>query len=395
MKRSALAEYTGREISARIKEADRRRGFELNWAHMAANYGPGVDAQLLSEQILLCDETKDLLYEAPDPTRYVKGTRPTLERYAAAIGEGTASDTERAVAVMRFTRDLYKKHKGWHPFFGGTEEVLIEKGEELCECVSRLAVALLEIMGIPARLITHTVGGHVTAEAYADGKWGYIDPRCGMYFLLPDKRLASLQELIDDPSILDDQPEEVVADVSPRFAYDKRIDALREKYLTDKEVNTFKYYSLLDSERYDYSWQTDEKCIAIDMNRICTAYGDMRSEVMGTPPRAVPSYSIRFTLPEGVTLSDDVLLGVRMNGVMCHPRTARFYLDGELIYSTDGTVPISEISTHQHGVIFLGGAGGSLPVSRLEDGEHKLYVEMVVSPELVASSTLGFFVKKK
>lgn len=395
MNEELISKYRGREIARRIADEGMRRGFIANWDHMAGNYGRGVDAQLLENQIMLCDETYEELYRAPEPTRYVRGTRPILERVADKIAAGARNETECAIGVMRYTRDLYKKRRGWHPFFGGTEEVLIEKGEELCECVSRLAVALLETIGIPARIITHTIGGHVTAEAWADGKWGYIDPRCGMYFLLPDGRLASLWELWHDHSILDSQPDGVADDVSPRFPYDGRIDALKRKYLSPLEVNTYKYYSLADADKYDYSWNTDEDCMALGMNLISKNYGTVRNEVMfGIKPDGAPrKYDVRFTLHDGVTLSEDVMLGVRLNGTMCHPTVARFYLDGELTYSTPDVIPISELSTHQHGVILYGGASGSLPVSTLSDGSHTLCVELEVAPEVVVSKELSFTVK--
>ena len=392
-----LKKFTGEEIPFRIKDMAMRRAFVVNWTHMAANYGPGVDAELLYGQILLCDETWEVLYEKPDPVRYKKGTRPVLERVAREAVTGASSETECAIAIMRFTRDLYKKHKGWHPFFGGTEEVLIEKGEELCECVARLEVALLEVLGIPARIITHTVGGHVTAEVYADGKWGYIDPRCGMYFLLEDGRLASLWELIHDHSILDRQTDAVRADVSDRWQHAERIRALKEKYLSAGEVNSFKYYSLADADKYNYSWMTDEKCIDLNMNLICTEYGRARNAVMF--PEKLDSdakaYSVRFTLPDGVTLREDVMLGVRVTGVMCHPQVAHFYIDGTPAYSSSPTVPVSELSTFQHGIILFGGAGGSLPVSTLEDGKHTLSVEICISPTYKISDSIDFFVKKK
>lgn len=391
-----LEKYTGMNIANTISDEGMREGFIVNYRHMEANYGGGVDAQLLCEQIRLCDETAELLYRAPAPVRYKKGARPVLDKTAEEATAGAKSDTERVVMIMRFTRDLYKRRRGWHPFFGGTEEVLIEKGEELCECVARLEVALLEVLGIPARIVTHTIGGHVTAEAYADGKWGYIDPRCGMYALLPDGRLASLLELWRDPSILDRQPDAVRADVSARWRWDERARALKEKHLSEKEVNTFKYYSLADAKRYNYSWMSDGECIALDMNRICTEYGKVRARVMypDKPVEETERYPVRFSLPDGVTLSEDVMLAVRVTGIMCHPEEASFYIDGELAYKTPPLYPISELSTYQHGVIFFGGAYGSLPVSTLSRGEHILSVELKVNSDEVKRAELRFVVKR-
>ena len=389
---SILKDYTGKNIPSKITDEGRRRGFIINWEHMAGNYGKGVDAQLLAEQILLCDETMEPLYEAPGPVRYVKGTRPVLEKAAKEITKGAKSETECAIMIMRYMRDTFNKCRGRQLFWGGTEEVLLEKGEQLCECVSRLEVALLEVLGIFARIITHTIGGHVTVEAFVDGKWGYVDPRCGMYFFLPDGHLASLWELLHDHSIMENQPAEVIADVSPRFPYDARIEALRMKYLSPLEVNTYKYYSLADADKYDYSWNTDFDCWRLNMNYWVGEYAEIRKIVMnqgngrGTP-------TVRFSLPDGVTLSEDVMLAVRVSGVMVHPQIIKFYLDGEMIYESSPWVPISELSTSQHGVTYLGGANGSLPVSTLPDGEHKLDALIYMTPDMTVTKSLSFFVK--
>ncbi|MBR2929764.1 MAG: transglutaminase domain-containing protein [Clostridia bacterium] len=394
MDKSRLNGYIGADIPDRIEDEDRRLGFIINWRHMAANYGSGVDAQLLSEQILLCDATEAVLYEKPDPVRYVKGSRPILEAKAKEITEGARNEQDCAIMIMRYMRDHYNPRKGMQLFWGGTEEVLLEKGEQLCECVARLEVALLEVLGIPARIITHTIGGHVTTEVYADGKWGYVDPRCGMYFLLEDGRLASLIELCRDHSIMDRQPEEVKADVSPRFPYEGRIEALKKRYVSAVEVNTYKYYSLADSDRYDYSWCTAEDCVRLGMNEQVHAYAEIRKKVMGVGGgRGKPV--IRFTLNDGMTVSEDILFAVRVNGVMAQPRIMEFYIDGSLAYSSDEWVPISELSNCQRGVTYFGGAQGSLPVSTLSDGQHTLKVDVHITPEWVESKEITFFVKKK
>ena len=55
--RGLSASYT--LLAEQIKDNGRRDAFLTNWEHMAANYGDGVDAQLLREQILLTDEIRD------------------------------------------------------------------------------------------------------------------------------------------------------------------------------------------------------------------------------------------------------------------------------------------------------------------------------------------------
>ena len=108
---------------------------------------------------------------------------------------------------MCFCRDLYKQNDGILLFYGGTEEELIKKGEQLCECLARLMVALCEIIDIPGRIITHIAGGHLTCEVFLENKWSYFDPRTGIFYVLPNGQIASAIELLLQPEIMDRQPE--------------------------------------------------------------------------------------------------------------------------------------------------------------------------------------------
>jgi len=147
----------------------RKKAYVLNYEQLAANYGENVEFQLRREQILLCPQTAGYFYSKqsiPNMSDYINGSRPLLENVVATTIDGCQNEKEKALAIMRFCRDLKKKDtlkpgKGFE--CGGTEELLIEKGEDLCETLSRLFVGLCEIAGIPARLVMHDIGGHNNA----------------------------------------------------------------------------------------------------------------------------------------------------------------------------------------------------------------------------------------
>ena len=202
---TGLAPFTGERAAAAVVGDDRRRTYRLNSVQLAINYGENVECQLRRELVLLCPQTVAVLYGAaavPQP-RYEAGTRPVLEQVVAAATAGRGSETEQALALMRFCRDLYRRNpielQGPQYVFGGTEEQLIAKGEQTCECLARLHVALCEIAGIPARIVMHVLGGHICSEVFVDGAWAYMDPRTGVYFQKPDGRLASVWALWWDP----------------------------------------------------------------------------------------------------------------------------------------------------------------------------------------------------
>ncbi|MBN2310730.1 MAG: transglutaminase family protein, partial [Candidatus Hydrogenedentes bacterium] len=240
-----FAAYTGKEAEAILIGEARKRAFRCNYVQLSVNYGDAVDFQLRQELVVVCPQTLEFLYSGFTPleTRYVKGSRPALEKVAAEATAGCSTAREKALALMRYCRDLYDEK--WYTgafgeyVYGGTEEELIEKGEILCECLGRLHVALCEVSGIPGRLVMHVVGGHICSEVHVDGGWAYMDPRCGMYFVKADGTLASLRDLLNDPGLVRAQPDEVKADVGPWWTWEERAWKCEHKYFRLEEVNGF------------------------------------------------------------------------------------------------------------------------------------------------------------
>ena len=129
---ATLAAYTGNNIPDKLTNEKRRNCFIANRNSMKANYLDTVDAALVDSQILMCDETYGALYAPPAPSRYKKGSRPVLEAYVNGITSGCTSDFERVVAIVDNLKMLYEKCRGKILFYGGNEEDLLSKGEQLC-----------------------------------------------------------------------------------------------------------------------------------------------------------------------------------------------------------------------------------------------------------------------
>ena len=280
--REGLKAYAGLAAADRIVGKDRKAAYLFNYKQLGVNYGEAVDFQLRREQVILCPQTVDFLYSRFTPTEcHVEpGKHPVLEKVVARATEGCTSQQEMALALMRFCRDLYKKHPRANfseddPAFanyiyGGTDEQLVEKPEILCECLGRLMVALCEVAGMPGRIVMHDIGGHICSEILIDGHWAYIDPRCGMYFLKPDGKIASVLELCQTPSIIRTQPDDVKADVGARWTWDYRAWKCENMYFNPKEVNGFQNYSLNDAEKYCYRQLPRKEALAaglIDVNK--------------------------------------------------------------------------------------------------------------------------------
>ncbi len=284
--REGLAPYTGRDAWKRLVGENRQEAYRLNFRQLGINYGDTVDFQLRQEQVLLCPQTVDFLYGQFTPTtvRYQKGSRPELEKVVARVTAGCKTEREKVLALMRFCRDLYKKREGI-PFteyiYGGTEEQLVEKGEELCECLGRLMVALCEVAGIPGRVVMHDIGGHITSEILVDGNWAYIDPRAGLYFLKEDGSFASTWDLWQNPSLLMSQSETVLADVSDRWTAAERIWKCVHLFFNPLEVNGFQNYSLADAGRYNYTQKSYKQASDDGLFVINKKYVQVIDEVFG------------------------------------------------------------------------------------------------------------------
>ena len=289
------AAYTAMTASKRINGEWRQKAFVFNYEQLAVNYGENVDFQLRKEQIILCPQTVDFLYSQTmlPVLRYKKGTRPALEKVVEKITANCRNEQEKALQIMRFCRDL--KFKAQYPNsdprfqFGGTEEELIAKGEDLCETLGRLFVALCEIADMPARIIMHNIGGHITAEVYADGKWGYIDPRFGVYFLNKSGKLASLHELMQDYSLLD-QAISVRRETAGQFSWEQRVASCRNKYFTRQEVNGFQYYSLADSGKYRYAKISRADAVKNGLFRVNKVYAALINAVFTPDEKTIYNY---------------------------------------------------------------------------------------------------------
>ena len=142
-----IASHTGCRAYPAIEGKSRRDLYMVNYCQMFANYGDNVDFRIREKMILLDAATRKALYSPASvpPCRYVKGSRPELEKVVAACRvEG--SEQETALNLMRFCRDLHKKRTEDQPLsYGGPEELMIERGEILCEELARLVVALAEV----------------------------------------------------------------------------------------------------------------------------------------------------------------------------------------------------------------------------------------------------------
>ena len=175
-------------------------------------HAPGsVDRVLTESMVRLCAETVDHLYTeySPTCTRYVKGSRPVLERHVADAGASQGLAADRLANIVDFCQSLEKRAAddldGMR--FGGIEEQIVVRGSDWCMDVARVASAMCQVAGVPARLVSlfnlsQAHSGHKIIEAFSEGVWGAADPLNGLVYRHPDGKPATTWELMNDERLV-------------------------------------------------------------------------------------------------------------------------------------------------------------------------------------------------
>ena len=246
--------YTGKNIADRL-EGIERECYLAAWDWMEYAWGENVEFQRMRSHILLCDETRAYLYGGEAPKcRYVRGTRPVLDKLGDEICQGLETERERVLAILCYIRDMHERVGGADYFYGGTEEELIKKSEWFCERVARVMVALCETQGIPGRIVFHIGAGHVTNEIYLEGGWAYFDPRCGMFCVDENGRFMSVDEIVHDRDAIYRQPRWVTDHHAKYWSLDYRQHRNYHFCFSPNELQCIGDYSLADADKYNFEW---------------------------------------------------------------------------------------------------------------------------------------------
>jgi transglutaminase-like putative cysteine protease len=184
-------------------------------------HAPGsVDCVLVERMLRLCEEAAAFVYDGYTPAvaEYVPGSRPELEQAAARACVDRRSDETRLAGIARFCAALGEGAESDPDAlrFGGTEEAIIERGSDWCTDVARVACALCQVAGLPARIVyladtERAYCGHAIIEAYRSETWGAVDPVAGIVYAAGDGEPASTWDLMRDAAWFDDVPDHPLA----------------------------------------------------------------------------------------------------------------------------------------------------------------------------------------
>lgn len=177
-------------------------------------HAPGsIDRILIENMIRLCPETVEFLYSeyTPISSFYKKGSRPELEQCVKKAILDARSEEERIEEIARFTSNLQEKACEDLNLmqFGGTEEEIIARGSDWCSDIARVACALCQIAGFPARIVhlfdtKKAYSGHVIIEVYRAKVWSAVDPLINViYHRNSEGKPVSTWDLMNNPRLIE------------------------------------------------------------------------------------------------------------------------------------------------------------------------------------------------
>ncbi|MGC2033944.1 MAG: transglutaminase domain-containing protein [Thermoplasmata archaeon] len=173
---------------------------------------PGsVDRVLMLSMIRVCEQTAGYLYGPFTDARvpYSPGTRPVLESVATEIRRTDPKDEAFVEGVARCASRLSDiAPQGLDELkFGGSEEELLVRGSNWPTDVARVAAALFQVSGLPARIVyladtDRPYSMHAIVEVRREDRWGAVDPLANVVYRWEDGLPAKVWDLMRNPTLL-------------------------------------------------------------------------------------------------------------------------------------------------------------------------------------------------
>lgn len=152
-----------------------------------------IEHKLMQKMILLNEASINLFYKKI-PTPYQMNKHELYE-----FSQRFKKDSEylSIKALTEYTKDIADNYdiKLEDMEFGGKESEILKRQTDWCFDMARLAIVILDCIGIPSRFIFianpyKAYHGHVLLEAYYENTWGLVDPLNG-YIFYNDKPVSA------------------------------------------------------------------------------------------------------------------------------------------------------------------------------------------------------------
>lgn len=122
------------------------------------------------------------------------------------FNKNSFTNQDKVLAIFKFVTD---NQSHWHTPLYGTSYYYVDNpvrylnnwGYGFCSDSSTILIQLLTLAGYNARLVN--LVDHVVAEVFYDGFWHVLDPDMEVYYLNKKGRIASVEDIVADNSLLD------------------------------------------------------------------------------------------------------------------------------------------------------------------------------------------------
>lgn len=225
-----------------------------------------VDHAILKNMIFLDEESKSLLYKAPNT---VSQEISNHELYEIALKLKGDNHLESINRTIEFVIEIVKKCDT--PFeemvFGGTELEIIKRGSDWCTDISRVGSALIQCLGMPSRIAIlvnpfKAYHGHQVVEVYLDGTYMMCDFLYGVIARLDQN--YSVYDLLSKPKLVhkiysskinDSKELDYITSLYNLAAISEYNVSKKHNYQTSKPNE---YYLKMMNLKQDGTWQMNE-----------------------------------------------------------------------------------------------------------------------------------------
>jgi len=225
-----------------------------------------VDHAILKNMIFLDEESKSLLYKAPNT---VSQDISNHELYEIALKLKGDNHLESINRTIEFVIEIVKKCDT--PFeemvFGGTELEIIKRGSDWCTDISRVGSALIQCLGMPSRIAIlvnpfKAYHGHQVVEVYLDGTYMMCDFLYGVIARLDQN--YSVYDLLSKPKLVhkiysskinDSKELDYITSLYNLAAISEYNVSKKHNYQTSKPNE---YYLKMMNLKQDGTWQMNE-----------------------------------------------------------------------------------------------------------------------------------------
>jgi hypothetical protein len=172
----------------------------------------------------------------------------TIEAILADIIEEGMTDRDKAIAIWQYVKDnMY--HFNPPTLSDKLHDPVIlfnVYGYGLCGDAARQVALLSKAAGMDARV--WSMIDHFVAEVYYDGRWHLFDADGGVFYSLPDKTIASLEDIVKDNSLILGTPHPVEKISRHRLSEDllMKVYARDQPKIICKDINSKKSYHRLE-----------------------------------------------------------------------------------------------------------------------------------------------------